>query len=305
MNLKETLVRNKETTIKIIVSLLILLFLFKFINFQLLLNSIKNINSLFLLTLIILPFSILLRAWRWMIILNKDVKIISIKDSYILTLVGIALNIFLPASMGDVAKSYYGYKWHGTKEEMLSSSIVDKFMALLSVFVIGTLAALFMQLYILSFLSAVLGLMFLLIIFFPKSMPWKSLNRIFKIFLKTEMNEKKLISSFAISNKVKFITLCISIFAWLVSYFMFLVVCLSFNVNVSFTYILAIAPLINLAVIFPFTVNGLGSGEAVITYLFGLVSISPTLAVVISLMYSQILTTIIPGLFGLFIIIKK
>ncbi len=305
MKLREILTNNKEKAIKISISLLILIFLLKFIDFQLLSKSIKSVNILFLLALVIIPFSILLRAWRWMIILNKDKKIVSIRDSYNLTLVGIALNIFLPASFGDVAKSYYGYKWHGPKEEMLSSSIVDKFVALLSVFIIGSLTALLLKFYILSIFSAALTLLFSIIIFFPKIMPWGALNKLFSMFVKIKLDEEKLASSFALSNKIKFITLFISIIAWIITYFQFFIVCRSFNIEISLIYVLAVAPLINLAVLFPLTLNGLGSGEAMITYLFGLIHIPPTLAVLVSFLYSQVLTTLIPGLFGLAMIMKK
>lgn len=304
MKLKK-IIDNKEKAIKITISLLILIFLLKFMDFQLLLKSIKSVNILFLLALIIIPFSILLRAWRWMIILNKGGKIVSIKDSYVLTLVGIALNIFLPASFGDVAKSYYGYKWHGPKEEMLSSSIVDKFVALLSVFVIGSLAAFLFELYILSIFSLTLALLFLIMIFFPKIMPWGVLNKLFFIFIKIKLDEGKLASSFRLPNRIKLITLFISIFAWIITYFQFFIICQSFYIKISLIYILAVAPLINLAVLFPFTLNGLGSGEAVMAYLFGLIHIPPTLAILVSFLYSQILTTLIPGLFGYLIIMLK
>jgi uncharacterized membrane protein YbhN (UPF0104 family) len=66
-----------------------------------------------------------------------------------------------------------------------------------------------------------------------------------------------------------------------------------------------VASLINLAILFPLTLNGIGSGEAMMVYLFGLVNIAPTMAILISFLYSQILTTFIPGIFGLIIIMKK
>jgi uncharacterized membrane protein YbhN (UPF0104 family) len=60
----------------------------------------------------------------------------------------------------------------------------------------------------------------------------------------------------------------------------------------------------NLAYLFPLTFNGLGSGEAVTIYLFGLINISPTVALLVSL-FSQVLNAIIPGLIGYLIIIRK
>jgi glycosyltransferase 2 family protein len=304
MQLIPNIILKNQKILKIIVSLLILIFLLKFVNFQLLFESIKNVNYLIFLVLAIIPINILLRAWRWMIIINKDKKYISLKKSINLNLVGIALNLFLPANSGDIAKSYYGYKWYGFKEEMLSSSILDKFMALFSVFVIGSITAIFMKFYLLSIFSAIFSLIFIILFFYPKIMPWNVLNRILSIFLKIKLNEDKLAHSFSISNEIKLKTFIISIIAWVILYFQFFLLCLSFSVQINFTYILAVSPLMNLALLFPFTLSGLGSGEAMIMYLFSLINISPTLALLVSLM-SQVVSVIIPGLIGFLIIMKK
>jgi len=295
--------KNKNV-IKLAVSLLILLFLMKMVDFRMLWTSVKNVNSLFLIALAIIPFSILLRVWRWMIIINQNEKLISLKNAFSLTLVGIALNIFLPASSGEIAKSYYGYKWHGIKEEMLSSTIVDKMIALLALFMIGSVAAYSLQINWLAIFSMFMTTTLLFVVFYPRIIPWSVFNRFLGLFTNIQLDEKKLDYSFTLSHKIKIITLVISIFAWLVSYIQFFVVCHSFNLDISFIYILAIASLLNLSVLFPFTLNGIGSGEIMTVYLFSLIGIPPTLSILISLLYFQ-LFTIIPGLFGLIIIMKK
>ncbi|MBI5681013.1 MAG: flippase-like domain-containing protein [Methanobacterium sp.] len=302
MKLKKAL-KNKNI-VKIAISLLIIIFLLKFVDFQLFFQSIKNINYLILFALALIPFGILLRAWRWMIILNKDKKLISIKDSCYLNLAGMALNIFLPGSSGDIAKSYYGYKWHGFKEEMLSSSILDKIMALFSLFILGSITAFVIKLYFLSIFSVIVTALLYLIIFYPKIVPWNLLNKVFSLFIKVNLDEKKLASSFTVSNKIKLKVLLISLFAWIMLYFQFYLICLSFSAEINFIYILAVAPLMNIAVLIPFTINGLGSLEAVTMYLFSLINISPTLAILVSLT-SQILYTVIPGIFGFIILLKK
>lgn len=305
MSLKKSIENNKNYIIKITVSLLIIIFLLNFINYDILLNSIKNINYIFIYALALLPLSIFLRAYRWMIMINKDIKCLNLFQAYELTLVGVALNIFLPASFGDVAKSYYGFQWHGFKEEMLASSVVDKFMALFSLFVIGFFSSLIMEIYAFALLSLILGLIILAIIFFPEIVPWEKLNILLSKILKTNFEWKKLKSSFNLNNKIKFYTFSISIIGWVITYFQLYLVCLAFNLEISYLYILAVAPLITLAVLFPLTLNGIGSGEVVMIYLFSLIGLSPTLAVLISFIYSQLLTTIIPGVFGFLIILIK
>jgi glycosyltransferase 2 family protein len=295
---------KNQNTIKIIISLLILIILFKFINFNLILNSFKSVNNLFLIVLILIPVNIFLRAWRFMVILNKDKKVISIKDSLYLNLAGIALNLFMPANSGDIAKSYYGYRWHGLKEEMLSSSIFDKFIALFSIFVIGSITAFLLNLYSLSLFSIILSLMLATTIFYPEIMPWSFLNKLISKFLSINLDKEKLAKSFSITYKIKLKTFIISLFAYFILYLQFYVLCLSFSINITFIYILAVAPLMNLAGLFPFTLNGLGSGEAVTIYLFSLINISPTMSLLVSLL-SQVVNAIIPGIIGFLIIIKN
>ena len=280
------------------------MFLLKFINIPLLLSSLKNINSLILVVLFLIPINILLRAWRLMIILNNGKKKITLHDSFYLNLAGITLNLFMPASSGDIAKSYYGYKWHGIKEEMLSANIFDKFMALFSIFIIGSLAALFLKFYALSIFSGILALFLSIAFLYPSVMPWSSLNRLIYKFLRINLEENKLASSFAVSSSVKIKTFLISIFAFIVLYFQFYMLCKSFSIDVTFFYVLAVAPLMNLALMFPLTLNGLGSGEAMIVYLFNLINISPTLTIVVSLL-SQVINAIIPGLIGYLIILRR
>ncbi|HML05531.1 MAG TPA: hypothetical protein VK426_07145, partial [Methanobacterium sp.] len=78
----------------------------------------------------------------------------------------------------------------------------------------------------------------------------------------------------------------------------------SFSIDVTLIYVLAISSLISLATLFPFTLNGLGSGEAMLMYLFSLINISPTMALLVSLI-SQLINAFIPGLFGFLIIVRK
>ncbi len=49
-------------------------------------------------TLLILRFG----AYRLQMLLNKDSKRITLKDAYLITLIGAALNMVIPATMGDI-----------------------------------------------------------------------------------------------------------------------------------------------------------------------------------------------------------
>ncbi len=294
-----------NAAIKILVSALIIFFLFKMVNFELLIANIKNIKvGFFVLALLLIYPNILMRAIRFRMIINKGGFSISIRDAYRLTLIGSALNIFMPASTGDIVKAYYGYKRHKIREEMLSASLVDKVIALLSLFIIGTISSLFFKFTNFFLIAALCTAIFLAVLLVPKIIPWKLFNKIIVVFAKKKFDERKLVDAFTVDKKLKIETIIISIIGWLITYSQFYLVCRAYSAPVNYIYLLAISPLVMLARLFPLTLNGIGSTEAMITYLFGLIGISVTSAVVISLT-NTLVELIIPGIIGLFIIVRE
>jgi len=73
-------------------------------------------------------------------------------------------------------------------------------------------------------------------------------------------------------------------------------------VNVSLGYIIVIMPILTIVRLFPFTVNALGPMEVAAVYFLGIIGINSTQAVFISLL-SNVLSSIIPGMCGFFIIL--
>lgn len=295
----------KSKIFRLAVSVAILLYLIRFVNAPLLIASIRKINILWLvLAMSIVPFNALIRAYSFFLIINKDDKKMSIKDTYALTLIGAALNLFLPASSGDIAKVYFGYRAHGLKEELLSTSIFDKLTSVIAVFALGTITACFLQLYKLSLFSLTITALSLVPLFLPRIVPWKLVNKLLDLVLKEKLNIEKLVSSSTLQNNLKLWVLAVSVFGWIVTYSGFFMICRMFDIDVSFIYVLAIAPIITIARLFPLTLSGLGSTEATVTYLFSSIGIAPTVAIVVSLFF-QAMYVILPGIVGYFLIFAR
>ena len=287
--------------IRILLSLGTLLFIFSFIDISLLAKTVYMMNKpLLLLVISILPFSILIRSYRLKLILNKEESGITVRDTYRLNLVGLGLNIFMPASSGDIAKAYYGYKRHNIKETMLSSVIVDKLVAIFAILVIGLLSSLVLSLYSFSFIFLLLVAVFYFLTFHPSLIPWGLLNRIVKLAVKRNLSTDKLIHAYKMPPQIKLHIFALSLLGWFVTYVQFYLLCISFSVNVPFFYVLVTAPLITLARLFPLTFIGLGSQEAVVIYLFSLINITPTLSALVSLSFTTI-NLVMPGLLGMFL----
>ncbi len=74
------------------------------------------------------------------------------------------------------------------------------------------------------------------------------------------------------------------------------------NQTPSFFYVIAVAPILTLGRLFPFTLNGLGSDEALIVFLFKANEIAGPLALSAAIIYKLFLI-ILPGLIGFLVII--
>jgi uncharacterized membrane protein YbhN (UPF0104 family) len=294
-----------KSILRLLISVAILIIIFWFVDLSLFLESAVRMDKLLLLLFIVLiPVSILVRSYRLKLILNKKERIISLAGSFRLNLIGLALNIFMPASTGDIAKAYYGYKKYRLREGMLSSVMVDKFMAIFAVLILGFLSSLVLGLHVFSIPFAALIVFFYFITFHPRSIPWGVFNWGMRLIKKKKLDPGKLSETYRIPPGLKVSALLISLVGWVITYVQFYILCLAFSVNVGFFYVLAIAPIITLARLFPLTFIGLGSQEVVVAYLFSLISITATMSVLVSLSFT-VLNLVIPGIFGLIFIIGE
>jgi len=154
--------------INILLSLIILGLIIHSLDLSKWHKLIKCISIKWLIVAAILSFiQILFRAIRWWIILlTKGVKL-STTTVFLLTTVGSALNLIIPAGGGELAKSYYGYRLFGLKEEMLSSVVVDKLLGLFSIFLLGSFTAFLYNWQNLLIFSLISSIIFGLFLFYP------------------------------------------------------------------------------------------------------------------------------------------
>ena len=278
-----------------------LLILARLIDIQLLQEIVPQINLAILgcaVPLYLLNMGI--RAYRWEIIINNRKKRLSFKDAYLVTLIGAALNLFIPASLGDIAKSYYGYKMYGIKEEVLVTSILDKMFALCALFALGAVSAGLMGYRILAIFSGGMAVAIGIFLGIPRYIPWNMLNKVLRLLKKT-LDVQKLLNASMFSPLLKVVLLGISVGAWIFNACYFYVLCSAFPVRISLKYVLLIMPLLLLVRLFPFTINSIGPKEVVLVYLFGMIGVNSTLSVTISLTSNHI-SSIIPEGIGLLII---
>lgn len=299
-----------KTTLKIGFSILILIMLFSFFDFSKVDYNNINITPLQgVIMFLLLLSSIAVRAWRWQIIINEKIKVVEGRISFLFSLkfllIGSTLNIIMPAGSGDIAKSYFAYKEAGNKEQMFIASIYDKLTAIASMF--------FLSIY--AYYHTQNG--WILVAGIIACSPWAFIH-LLPYFSKIKLIEKGINK---INNRTKkidlivflsgfqfsFSTICtsfiLSLFGWILTYaLLFYCFLISGIVNISINDVLGYSPILTLARLFPLTFNGIGSDEAVITYLFK--DYTSQLILLGSIIYRLILI-LIPALIGLYFLNKK
>lgn len=289
---------------KIISSIVLLIALWMFIDINLLVEYFSNVKLIPLVLLFFLvPFSIAIRSIRFQYVVNFKHKLITFKDSFILALVGETLNIILPASGGDVAKAYYGFKKHNLKEEMISSVVLDKVIGLMSLLLLGVIASFLIKYYLLGVFFGSLFAVVGIFVFVPSLIPWRLIGWFLSKLKIKFINLNKLRTNFSQPLLIKLITVLYSLVGWIVSYLMLYVITQMFSININILFLFTVAPLITLSRLLPISWAGLGVQEGVTIYLFNLIGVSMAASVAISLVFT-LSSTIIPGLFGWYHIIK-
>ena len=253
------------------------------------------------LAIIVYFGNVAIRAYRLKRIFSVRGCTIRFTDAYTLTLVGVALNMIIPATLGDLARSYYGYKMYGFKEEMLSTVLADKMFALCSLFLLGGISGTVMGYYVLGTVAWLSAMLTFIPMAWPKLVPWDWLNLGLRYFKKS-LDAERLIHAFTLPVALKIEIMLLSIGGWLCTCVYFYIICLAFPVTVSLWYIVAIMPMLTIARLFPFTLNALGPMEVAVSYFFGLIGIPSTLAVVVSLT-SNLISSVVPGSLGGLIIL--
>lgn len=294
----------KSKFFRVFLSFLLLLYLFSKVNFSLFFLHLKQAQEAYLLlALALLPFSIALRSYNWGLILNREKPVLSLRDLNRLNLLGIGASLFLPAGSGEVVKAYYGGKVHGHREDFFTSVFLDKMTSLIALFLLGSFFGFLKKLTAYAIPSLLLGLALFFFLFLPRAFFFLS-HRYLETVFKEKVSLRRLGELSVLPSSLLLKVLIISFFGWLVTYFQFFLVCRTFNLQVSFPYLLAVSPLIGLARLFPFTLNGLGSGEAAIVYLFQQVGVASELSLLASLA-SQIINAFLPGFLGLYFFYRQ
>ncbi len=247
--------------------------------------------------LALMPFAVYSRAWRWWYILRRKKIDMPLTTVGRITFIGHAYNIFLPASLGDVVRSYYAWRERGTKEVMLASALVDKAVALFSLCILGVICSLAVGSTSLTLAAVILALPLALLLLKPNLIPWTWGTYLFRLIFRREMHTDRLLAAFRLDMRTLVTCVGISFLGWSVTNLMYYYAWRAFTPDISAWYAFAFAPLINIMRIVPVTVSGLGSADLLIVFLGQSAGMRESDALMGSLTINVALI-ILPGLIG-------
>ena len=245
--------------------------------------------SYILISASLAPLFILLKAYRFQLILRNLGVEVKLVEAFHLYALGLLAGIATPGQVGELAKGVY-LKGKGYP---LSSSLIAVFsdrgfdIAGLLFLSIGSLILLrgplyhHLSIFVLLFIMAII---FLIILLHPK-LREQSIRKLAPLFLKRKgglahKNEALLESPF--SSKHFLLLFGITVIAFLFAFFRYLLLARSLRIDIPVFSFLAMVILAQGVSLIPITVAGLGTREATLILLFSQFNISPELAVSLS-----------------------
>ena len=231
-----------------------------------------------------------IKSSRWKLILQQQGILINLTDSFLIYLSSLYIGFITPGRIGEFVKVLY---LKNEKDISISfgmtSVLVDR---LLDLYLLLTLASLGLWKFnIFENFSNLFLISLIIITILPIILLYKPLvHRILKFFHKVlipKKNKNKFEKSFydfyhgvnQIINYRLFIYMGLTI----TGYFLFFIQCyliaISMNLSISFVSLTLFMAIANLISFIPISISGLGTRDATLLFLFGLIGIRPEFAV--------------------------
>lgn len=246
------------------------------------------------LAFIVMVFAILIKAYRWQILIyTQNIHLDFWKSAY-LNLVGIFFNYFMPSlTGGDIIKGWMLGKENKKWLEVYSSLIVDRVVGLValsslvitSFILFGNKVADTSSRPLLFIALVIPTILFTALLTKPFWAPvavkwlsgkdfWTKIQKVVKVSLNYLHWRKSMLLAFMLSIAVQFSDVFICYF-----------LSKALNMSVPIIFFFLFIPLTTLAAMMPISINGLGVRETTYVLLFGPLNVKPELAIALSLSY--------------------
>lgn len=287
---------HKETALKLIVGIGLITIVFHFVDFHKLVDSFLHMKASFILPMLALTYaSRALMAYKWNPLLRALGIRVPFRLLFQLYMVAPTVGNFISGVGSELFRAYGVSKDRADVKAVLASIVIERALGLFAMLIL-VLISIGLASYLLTERLAVLShlwwvpalscliLVIIVLIFFRFMGPvetWDS--RISKLFILKQLQQ---IFVMAQQYRYHYRTLFV-VFAWtmlqqLAPIGMNYLIVLCLNVNVSILELIAIVPIIVLAMRLPISFNGIGVQEGVAVALFSLVGVTPAEALLMS-----------------------
>jgi uncharacterized protein (TIRG00374 family) len=277
-------------------------------------SEIIGMNPIYLLAVIPLTiFSLFVQTFKWFLIARKQKIDVPFMEANKINLVSNFYGAVTPSKIGSIIRAEHLKKYTGNIGKGASNFVLDKVMDLSSLFFIAVIFSfVFKEKFGNSFLifsSALLVFMLLsLIVFLRKERARKVLRIVYNKLIPDRFKEKAKItfdSFYEDAPKSRFLlaVFIVNLFNWILLYFTSYIIGLSIGMEVPFIYFLAILPLGTVVAQIPISISGLGTREAALISLFGILGLGISAAKIFSMsLLSLFFMMIVPSVIAIIII---
>ena len=277
-------------------------------------SSFKKINLFyFLITVLMVVPLLMLYTYKWFVILKLQGFKVPFFRLFLISLIGIYYGSITPSRGGAIIRSVYLKDY--CKENLgkcTSSFFLERVFDVLAILGLAFFSIFFVANIVNNFLIYLIIFLICFLIafwfFYSKKRSIKVCRLFYEMFTPKKYKEKlkEIFDSFYESLppiRKCYNSFFIVLLYWLGDYIFAYIVALSFGFKISFFAFLSIIPIVTFISMIPITINGLGTRELTMGFLFGKFGV-PFSDVVAFSVLSMFLVLIIPSLAGFFISLK-
>jgi uncharacterized protein (TIRG00374 family) len=278
------------------ISLILLLFLFRYIDKQSLSEIIKHSDKgLLFFAFIIFSLNYLFCFLRWEMLLKAININLPSKRIIISFAGGIFFSLFLPSTIGgDFMRSMDLAAYTKRPREVVATVFLDRLSGYIGLVVLSLIALIFgwrllEDRVILISVLLITGLLITILLALFNKFFYEKINKILSIFsagriIESIKNLHHEIHLFRNRKEIVFKNLALSVLIQIVTPLSFYIIALSFGLKMSMIYFFIFLPIIGAITLLPISIGGLGLRDATTIFFFAKVGVTKDLAFAMSIL---------------------
>lgn len=295
-----------------LLGLLLFLYILHKIDLHAALNGIRNFNPIFLIFYVIcFTIMIILKSARWRVLLNSQLVNLSLTKVLKINIVANFWGTITLGRIGEIIKLDFLLKENQPLIKSMVSIFFDRIYDIITLLIFSIIGIIYFLNIFLNELTGVIYIIFSTIIIITIILLLRTgISNLLRKLLKKGFSESKYQTienswnEFTVEfSKIKFDTMWkmtfLSIAAYLFFFLTTYIIALGFNVHIPFIYLSLCIAISSIVSLFPISISGIGTREAIFIFLLNKIFIGKEMAVLISFIDGTVLGLLMASLFWL------